>query len=199
MRIRSWKRSTVMAAVIAFAALFALEASAAGQAPDLPGIPAGSETSKEADPGGTGRRAESSESPSSDADASSSEATSESEDARISQVDCPSGQVENPNTGECERDRDCLSDFDTQQEAQEFFESRGGPDDDPHRLDEDPGEDDGVACENLPSRSAPEGGVATGLGGATTDGSASASLLGIGALLCLLGLALGGAALQRRT
>jgi endonuclease YncB( thermonuclease family) len=41
-------------------------------------------------------------------------------------------------------DRDC-SDFDTQPEAQRFFE-RAGPGD-PHRLD---GDGDGVACESLP-------------------------------------------------
>jgi hypothetical protein len=41
-------------------------------------------------------------------------------------------------------DRDC-SDFDTQPEAQRFFE-RVGPGD-PHRLD---GDGDGVACESLP-------------------------------------------------
>ncbi len=44
------------------------------------------------------------------------------------------------------QDRDC-SDFDTWQEAQSFFESEGGPDSDPHRLDRDR---DGVACQSLP-------------------------------------------------
>ena len=43
-------------------------------------------------------------------------------------------------------DRNC-SDFDTWQEAQDFFESAGGPDDDPHRLDRD---GDGIACQSLP-------------------------------------------------
>lgn len=43
-------------------------------------------------------------------------------------------------------DYDC-SDFSTQDEAQEFFESEGGPDDDYHNLDRD---GDGVACESLP-------------------------------------------------
>jgi len=47
-----------------------------------------------------------------------------------------------PSTG----DYDC-SDFSTQEEAQEFFEDEGGPDDDPHNLDRD---GDGVACETLP-------------------------------------------------
>lgn len=42
-------------------------------------------------------------------------------------------------------DYDC-SDFDTQEEAQEFFESEG-VDEDPHNLDRD---GDGVACETLP-------------------------------------------------
>ncbi len=42
-------------------------------------------------------------------------------------------------------DYDC-SDFDSQEEAQEFFEDNGGPDDDPHNLDRD---GDGVVCESL--------------------------------------------------
>ena len=37
------------------------------------------------------------------------------------------------------------SDFDTQQEAQDFFEAEGPGD--PHNLDAD---DDGIACESLP-------------------------------------------------
>lgn len=41
-------------------------------------------------------------------------------------------------------DRDC-SDFASQQEAQAFFESKGGPAEDPHRLDAD---NDGQACED---------------------------------------------------
>lgn len=45
-------------------------------------------------------------------------------------------------------DRDC-PDFDTQEEAQEFFIAAGGPQKDPHRLDSD---HDGVACEKLPHR-----------------------------------------------
>ena len=45
-----------------------------------------------------------------------------------------------------EPDRNC-SDFDTWQEAQDFFLNAGGPDSDPHGLD---GNDDGIACESLP-------------------------------------------------
>ena len=45
-----------------------------------------------------------------------------------------------------EPDRNC-SDFDTWQEAQDFYEATGGPDSDPHGLD---GNDDGIACESLP-------------------------------------------------
>lgn len=44
-----------------------------------------------------------------------------------------------------DEDMDC-SDFDTHDEAQEFFEEND-PDYDPHRLDRD---GDGVACETLP-------------------------------------------------
>lgn len=43
-------------------------------------------------------------------------------------------------------DRDC-GDFDTQAEAQAFFEAAGGPGSDPHRLD---GDRDGIACASLP-------------------------------------------------
>lgn len=43
-------------------------------------------------------------------------------------------------------DYDC-SDFTTQKEAQEFFESEGGPTTDYHSLDAD---GDGRACESLP-------------------------------------------------
>jgi len=43
-------------------------------------------------------------------------------------------------------DYDC-TDFSTHSEAQDFFESEGGPDEDYHNLDRD---GDGVACESLP-------------------------------------------------
>ncbi len=45
-------------------------------------------------------------------------------------------------------DRDC-PDFETQEEAQEFYIAAGGPGSDPHRLDRDR---DGIACEDLPKR-----------------------------------------------
>lgn len=43
-------------------------------------------------------------------------------------------------------DQDC-GDFASQREAQAFYLSEGGPNDDPHRLD---GNGDGIACESLP-------------------------------------------------
>lgn len=43
-------------------------------------------------------------------------------------------------------DKDC-SDFSTQAEAQEFFESEGGPETDYYNLDRN---GDGIACESLP-------------------------------------------------
>jgi hypothetical protein len=49
-----------------------------------------------------------------------------------------------PNIALGQADRDC-SDFNTQEEAQRFYE-RSGPGD-PHRLDRD---NDGIACETLP-------------------------------------------------
>jgi hypothetical protein len=44
------------------------------------------------------------------------------------------------------RDRNCPA-FQSQPEAQAFFEAAGGPDSDPHGLD---GDNDGIACESLP-------------------------------------------------
>lgn len=46
------------------------------------------------------------------------------------------------------------ADFDTQEEAQAFYESQGGPAEDPHGLD---GDSDGIACETLSSGGAPVG------------------------------------------
>ncbi|WP_235988916.1 thermonuclease family protein [Aquibacillus kalidii] len=43
-------------------------------------------------------------------------------------------------------DRNC-GDFDTQQEAQDFYEAAGGPTQDPHRLDGN--DNDGLVCESL--------------------------------------------------
>lgn len=54
--------------------------------------------------------------------------------------------------GAQEDDRNC-SDFETQEEAQAFFEDEGGPEQDPHGLDQD---GDGVACESLPSAKDPD-------------------------------------------
>ena len=56
------------------------------------------------------------------------------------------GQPPSPSFSRPSRDRDC-SDFETQPEAQRFFEQAGGPAQDPHRLD---GDGDGRACESLP-------------------------------------------------
>ena len=72
--------------------------------------------------------------------------------ARYGQPTCPmptSGRVR-PSAGSMPDpsgpDKDC-SDFDTQPEAQRFFEASGGPARDPHRLD---GDGDDRACESLP-------------------------------------------------
>lgn len=54
--------------------------------------------------------------------------------------------TENPKDTRTSKDKDC-EDFDTQQEAQVFFEKEGGPQSDPHDLDRDK---DGVVCESLP-------------------------------------------------
>jgi len=57
-----------------------------------------------------------------------------------------SGNTSKNRFNSLQKDYDC-SDFSTQKEAQAFFESNGGPANDPHRLDQDK---DGVACETLP-------------------------------------------------
>jgi endonuclease YncB( thermonuclease family) len=61
-------------------------------------------------------------------------------------------------------DRDC-ADFDTQREAQAFFESHGPGD--PHNLD---GDNDSVACEDLPSGGGGGGSDPDGGGGAGDPG-----------------------------
>jgi hypothetical protein len=84
-------------------------------------------------------------------------------------------------------DRDC-PDFDSQEEAQDFFEDNGGsPDNNVDRLDAD---GDGEACEDSSfvddqgdDEAAPSGGIDTGLGG--TAGERGPSVLGLLGL-CLL-------------
>lgn len=122
--------------------------------------------------------------------------------------DCPSGQVLNSESGECERDRDC-PEFDAQEEAQRFFESRGGPEEDPHRLNADPEEDD-TACDNLPrandgggsgddvdDEGNPSGGVDSGYGPVAPVREASSPLPFVGGLGLLLVVGLGAARLRR--
>ena len=58
------------------------------------------------------------------------------------------------------KDTHNCSDFETWSEAQEFFESEGGPGSDPHRLD---GNGDGIACESLPGAPGKSTPVATAL------------------------------------
>ena len=53
-------------------------------------------------------------------------------------------------TGAKATDEYNCDDFETQPEAQAFFEKAGGPSEDPHNLD---GDDDGEACESLPKGS----------------------------------------------
>lgn len=85
---------------------------------------------------------------------------------------------------------DC-DELDTQEEAQAILDQTVG---DPHRLDAD---DDGIACESLPSGGVPTGGVDAGLGGNAPDSDAPSWLLvGGGSLLIA---AAGAAVLRRRT
>lgn len=96
-------------------------------------------------------------------------------------------------------DRDC-PEFSSQEEAQEFFEDQGGPEEDPARLDAD---DDGEACEDFFEDSlsvVPRGGVDAGVGAddATPQNAAPLFLVGLAgvAVAGLLGTTL---FLRRRT
>src|SRR5215212_8015576 len=76
-------------------------------------------------------------------------------------VVAPAVMAQDPSAVNCE-------DFDTQPEAQAFFEAHN-PQEDPFLLDEDPGADDGKACEDLPS------GDTTGTRTGTTTGTTAAN------------------------
>jgi hypothetical protein len=78
-----------------------------------------------------------------------------------------------------EGDLDCLTDFTYQEEAQAVFDADPS---DPYRLDEDPGPDDGRACEELPSRTdgTTTGGTTTGGTTTGTFGGGTTGLLGAG-------------------
>jgi hypothetical protein len=105
------------------------------------------------------------------------------------------------------QDLDC-GDFRFQEEAQAVFEQDRT---DPHRLDEEQGPDDGIACEALPRRTAisatstarspspvPTRGARTGVGGVSAPGPTGRDI-GIGVTLAAAGvLAAAGYALLRR-
>jgi hypothetical protein len=92
-------------------------------------------------------------------------------------------------------DRDC-ADFSTQEEAQDYFEDQGGSAS--NNVDNLDADSDGIACESLPSSSAPSGGVDTGGGGTAprppgssaspTTGVLGGAALGFGIGLLLIGL-----------
>lgn len=84
---------------------------------------------------------------------------------------------------------DC-DELDTQEEAQAILDQTVG---DPHRLDAD---NDGIACESLPSGGVPTGGVDAGLGGSAAGSTPSWLLVGGGSLLVATA---GAVALRRRT
>ncbi len=122
---------------------------------------------------------------------------------------CPGARSSlNARTGECERDRDCEN-FTFQEEAQRFYISRGGPEEDDHDLNRDSNEDD-QACEELPSENdgggdsddegTPSGGIDSGFGPVTPAPETDAPLpLGlVGAGLGVLGLVGLGVARLRR-
>jgi len=86
-------------------------------------------------------------------------------------VVAPAVMAQDPSAVNCE-------DFDTQPEAQAFFEAHN-PQEDPFLLDEDPGADDGKACEDLPSggtSGAP--GTTTGTSAGTTTGATTGTSTG---------------------
>jgi endonuclease YncB( thermonuclease family) len=73
-------------------------------------------------------------------------------------------------------DRDC-GDFPSQRAAQIFFLKHGGPQQDPHRLDEDPGRDDGIACESNPAPYYRKKTLPAGQGPAGGGGKATSTLV----------------------
>ena len=86
------------------------------------------------------------------------------------------------------QDRDCSS-FDSQPEAQRFFEDEGPGD--PHRLDRD---NDGIACESL------AGGDGTTMPDSATEATAPDAGVSAAVLLALLAvLGVAGRLLARRT
>lgn len=121
---------------------------------------------------------------------------------------CPGRESVSNGRGGCERDRDCTTDFRFQEEAQRFFRSRGGPEQDPHELNADPEEDD-LACDDLPSENdggsggggdfdddTPSGGVDSGYGPVAPERQADSplpfALLGAGlGVLALVGIGVG--------
>lgn len=86
-------------------------------------------------------------------------------------------------------DRDC-TDFNTQAEAQDYFESNGGSaTNNVDRLDAD---SDGLACEELSDT--PQGGIDTGAGGTAPAASSGIGLpLGVGGALLLLAMGIAAA------
>lgn len=94
---------------------------------------------------------------------------------------------------DAQADRDC-ADFDTQPEAQEYFDSQGGgPDNNVDQLDED---GDGVACENLDGAT-PDGGIDSGGGWLARRDAGTGAGAPLAALALLLAAA-GGLAGARR-
>lgn len=102
---------------------------------------------------------------------------------------------------QAQTDLDCR-DFAFQEDAQAEFDRNPA---DPHRLDEDQGPDDGIACEVLPRRNAaaltavtavPTRGVQGGVGGSTGPADFE-RVLGVGLALGATGLA-GAYAFRRR-
>jgi hypothetical protein len=89
----------------------------------------------------------------------------ETTERRQSGVDSDGDDSDDASVGTAQTDRDC-PDFATQEEAQDYFRANGG--DENNNVDNLDADGDGIACEDLPSRSAdgtPVGGVDTGWGG----------------------------------
>jgi hypothetical protein len=122
----------------------------------------------------------------------------EASDASVTEAQSGDGDVKSETVKSAGDDRNC-DDFEFQEDAQDYFEDHGGSaDNNVDVLDRDR---DGVACQNLPSRNAPTGGIDSGGGGtapAPDSGPVGPVPFTLGGAVIGLLVALLGPSLRRR-
>jgi len=188
---------------LAAALAVTLVAPAAGPGAAVPGVPLvepfaiGAQSAPRDEQAGTPQDEAPAEEPTAQ-EPSSSAAQDEDDEESVEDGDSTEDEAAPEGTAAQAEDRNC-PDFDSQQEAQDFFEDNGGsPDNNVDGLDAD---GDGEACEDSAftgdegdDEPAPRGGIDTGLGG--TAGERGRTVLGLMGM-CLLGVS-GALALGRR-